>query len=64
MAGQALSLADLMLAPQLSMMADCAEGRGLLAPYPALLAWLERMQARPSMQDTTWDRLLEVHKAA
>jgi glutathione S-transferase len=64
MAGEGLSLADLMLAPQLSLLADCAQGQALLAPYPALKAWLERMQARPSMQATTWDRLLEVHKAA
>jgi glutathione S-transferase len=64
MAGQSLSMADLMLAPQLSMLGDCAEGQALMAPYPALKAWLERMQARPSMQATTWDRLLEIHKAA
>ncbi|MDB5460631.1 MAG: putative glutathione S-transferase [Caulobacteraceae bacterium] len=63
-AGADLSLADLMLAPQLSMLAECAQGRALMAPHPALSAWLERMQDRRSMRDTTWDRLLERQQAA
>ena len=64
MAGAAMSLADLMLAPQFSLMVQCDEGRALVAPYPALGAWLERMEARPSMQGTSWDRLLEIDQAA
>jgi glutathione S-transferase len=27
------------------------------APHPNLVAWLSRMEARPSMQATTWERL-------
>jgi glutathione S-transferase len=64
LAGDDLSLADLMVAPQLSLTVMCEEGRRLMAPYPALAAWLERMQARPSMIATGWDRLLEMAKAA
>lgn len=64
MAGQDLSLADLLLAPQFSLLSQCEEGRALLAPYPALRDWLERMEARPSMIRTTWDRLLEDQRAA
>ena len=64
LAGEALSLADLMVAPQLSMLIECEEGRSLMAPHPALSAWLKRMEARPSMAATTWDRLLELASAA
>jgi glutathione S-transferase len=64
LAGEALSLADLMVAPQLSLMGECEEGRALLAPHPALAQWQARMEARPSMIATTWDRLLELSAAA
>jgi len=33
-------------------------------PHPNLLAWLKRMEARPSMQATTWERVSELAKAA
>jgi glutathione S-transferase len=64
LAGEALSLADLMLAPHISMLAQCGEGQELLKPHGALKAWLARMEARPSMKATTWDRLLEIDQAA
>ena len=51
MAGEALSIADLMLAPQLAYVAATPEGRDLLKGT-ALGAWLERMSARPSMLAT------------
>ena len=63
LAGEALSLADLMVAPQLSLLSECEEGQGLIAPHAALSAWLARMQARPSMVATTWDRLLQLEAA-
>ena len=59
MAGGALSLADLLLAPHLSMLMLAPEGRELLSHHGNLKDWLERMEARPSMQNTAWDRLLE-----
>jgi glutathione S-transferase len=64
MSGGALSLADLLLAPHLSMLALAPEGREILLPHGNLKDWLERMEARPSMQNTTWDRLLERAAAA
>ena len=64
LAGETLSLADLMVAPQLSLLMECEEGQGLMAPHPALSAWLERMDARPSMLATTWERLEETARAA
>lgn len=64
MAGDKLSLADLLLAPHLSMFAQAPEGAGILQEHENLKDWLARIEARPSMQATTWDRLLERVSAA
>ncbi len=49
--GGRLSIADLMLAPQLDFLAATPEGRTLLNGTQ-LVAYLEHMNARPSMQAT------------
>jgi glutathione S-transferase len=59
MAGGAPSLADLLLAPHLSMFALAPEAQEILGHHGNLKDWLERIEARRSMQNTTWDRLLE-----
>jgi glutathione S-transferase len=64
MAGESLSLADVMLAPQVTFLTEFAEGRTLLAPHPHLADWIGRMEARPSMQATTWDRMAQAAAAA
>jgi glutathione S-transferase len=64
MAGDALSLADLLLAPHLSMFAEAPEGAQILQEHENLRRWLARMEARPSMQATNWDKLLERAAAA
>ncbi len=51
LAGDQLSLADLMIAPQLDFLSLTPEARELLAGT-ALAAWLERMRMRPSMVAT------------
>jgi glutathione S-transferase len=51
LAGDSLSIADLMLAPQLDFFAETPEGKSLLHDT-RLKAWLDRMNARPSMQAT------------
>jgi glutathione S-transferase len=51
LAGNRLSIADLMLAPQLDFFSETPEGKSLLHETP-LKAWLDRMNARPSMQVT------------
>jgi glutathione S-transferase len=51
LAGDQLSLADLLLAPQLAYLAATPECARILTGT-ALKAWLERMEARPSMQAT------------
>jgi glutathione S-transferase len=64
MAEDAISLADLLLAPHLSMFALAPEGAAILREHENLRGWLARIEARPSMQATTWDRLLERVAAA
>jgi len=59
MAGDAISLADLLLAAHLSMFAQAPEGTQILQEHENLRGWLARIEARPSIQATTWDRLLE-----
>jgi|HubBroStandDraft_6_1064221.scaffolds.fasta_scaffold80373_3 glutathione S-transferase len=51
MVGDRLSIADLMLAPQLDFFADTREGAELMRAT-ALAGWLARMNERPSMQRT------------
>jgi glutathione S-transferase len=57
-AGDAVSLADLFAYGHFEFLAQTPEGADMLAGSP-LLGWMERMAARPSVQNTTWDRLLE-----
>jgi glutathione S-transferase len=64
LAGGSLSLADLMLAPQMSMFALAPEGSEMLRQHDNLRGWIARMEARPSMVATTWDKLLEKIAAA
>ena len=63
-AGDAVSLADLMVAPAVEFFALTPEWSDLGAPHANLVAWLERMQERPSMKLTTWERVSELAKAA
>jgi glutathione S-transferase len=56
-AGDALSLADLLLAPQLDFMRDTPEWATLTGGRENLQTWLDRMQQRPSMQATTWEKV-------
>jgi glutathione S-transferase len=64
MAGGALSLADLLLAPHLSMFAMAPEGQEILWHNGNLKDWLARIEARQSMRNTSWDLLLERAAAA
>jgi glutathione S-transferase len=57
MAGDALSIADVMLAPHLDFLADAPEGAPMFAAHPALAMWLDQMKSRPSMVVTEWDSL-------
>jgi len=63
-AGDAISLADLLVAPQIGFFTQTPEWSVLGAPHANLVAWLARMEARPSLKATTWERVSEMAKAA
>jgi len=63
-AGNCLSLADLMLAAQIDFFRDLPEWHPLAGPHPNLSAWLARMNARPSLEATTWERVAAMARAA
>ena len=63
-AGDDLSLADLLLAPQVEFFIQTPEWSVLGEPKANLVAWIKRMEARPSLQATTWERVAEMAKAA
>ncbi len=63
-AGEALSLADMLVAPQLDIFALAPEWAELTASTPNLVAWLEHMRARPSLRATTWERVSAIAEAA
>ncbi len=57
LAGEALSIADLLLAPHLAFFAQAPESAAMLAPHRKLTAWIDRMNARPSFRNTTAEKL-------
>jgi glutathione S-transferase len=57
-AGNTVSLADIMLAAQLDLFKECAEGRELIGGTANLKPWLQRMLARPSFEATEPPQLL------
>jgi glutathione S-transferase len=63
-AGDDLSLADLLVAPQLIFLTQVPEWAPLSEGLPNLVEWAERMNARPSFKATTWERVVELAKAA
>jgi len=63
-AGDALTLADMAIAPELDFFVGTPEWRVLTAATSNLIAWLQRMNERPSFKATTWDRVAERAKAA
>jgi len=58
-AGEQLSLAEMMLVPQLDFLAQSPEWTALTAGLPNLVAWFDRTISRPSFQATGWDRLMK-----
>jgi len=62
--GDSISLADLILVPQLDFMSQTPEWSPLTANAQNLRSWLDRMNARPSMHATTWERVAALAKVA
>ena len=63
-AGDTMSLADLLLAPHIEFLTSTPEWARLGAPHANIVAWLARMEARPSMQATTWSRVAALAESA
>ncbi len=63
-AGDRMTLADLMIAPQLDFFTQTPEWAPLTASTPNLIPWLARMNERDSMQTTTWERVAQMAQAA
>ena len=61
-AGEQVTLADLMIAPQLDLFAEAPEWTELTAKSESLRHWLQRMRMRPSMMNTTWQRVAAAAK--
>jgi glutathione S-transferase len=55
-AGADLSLADMMLLPQIEFLSETPEW-AVLGTHRNIVAWLQRMAGRPSMQATTWEKV-------
>ncbi len=62
--GPAISLADLIIAPQMEFFSRTPEWQELIAGRANLVGWLERMEARPSFQRTIWEKLTDLVQAA
>jgi len=61
-AGDEVSLADLMAVSHLDLVPASPEGAELIAGSP-LLAWLDRMAERPSVQKTTMQKIMAEYRA-
>jgi glutathione S-transferase len=63
-AGTTFSLADIILAPQLDFFAETPEWGPLTDKARNIRQWLSRVNARPSMMATTWERVAALAKVA
>ncbi len=64
MAGDTLSIADLMIAPQMVFAPLVEDVRGVMSQHRNLLAWIDRMKALPSMRATADEVVLARFQAA
>ena len=64
LAGGDLSLADLLVAPQIDFLTMTPEWSALIRSHSNLQAWHAHMMERPCMQATTWERVMAMAKAA
>ena len=59
-----VSLADIMLAPQIDFFVGIPEWETLAGPHSNLRSWITRMNERPSMKATTWPQVNAMAQAA
>jgi glutathione S-transferase len=63
-AGDQVSLAEMMLVPQVDFLSQTPEWTDLTGALPNLVAWFERANSRPSFKATTWERVVGLARAA
>ena len=64
LADEQITLADLLIAPHLDFLAQTPEWMPLTSATPNLVAWLQRMNLRPSLRSTTWEQVAALAKAS
>jgi len=64
LAADQLTLADLLVAPQIDFLAVTPEWAPLTKSCPNLVGWFDRVSSRPSFKATTWERVAEMAQAA
>ena len=62
--GDTFTLADIMLAPQLDFLRELPEWQALTSQHANLRSWLERVNQRPSLEATTWQRVAAMAQVA
>jgi glutathione S-transferase len=62
--GESPTLADFLIAPQLDVLRTTPEWKQLTGAHSPLDGWLDRMNGRPSMRATTWERVSAMAQAA
>lgn len=62
--GDLVTLADVLLAPQFAFLSETPEWEPLTAKAANIREWLDRMNERPSMAATTWERVATLAKVA
>jgi glutathione S-transferase len=55
--GTAVTLADVLIAPPMDFFAATPEWEPLTREHPNLRSWLARMNERPSLKATTWEKV-------
>jgi glutathione S-transferase len=63
-AGDDVSLAEMMIAPQADFLSMTPEWKTLTAGTPNLVRWLERVIQRPCFEVTTWEKITAKAQAA
>jgi glutathione S-transferase len=62
--GDQVSLAEMMLVPQIDFLTQTPEWTELTTALPNIVAWYSRASARPSFEATTWERVAGLALAA
>lgn len=63
LAGETVTLADILVLGHMDFLSQTPEWEALAGDRPKLVGWLDRMNARPAARATTWERVAELATA-